>query len=820
MIKKLSLAAVAAFVLAPAAHAQWTYRYPKLDDFGHQIYLEQHELPALGYGPTDPAPSPDGTSLAFAAQGWIWLLDFESGVAKRLTTAAGVDARPRWSPNGRQLTFVRDSGSDTAVIVHDVATGKEQVIDTPTIDLDPEFSDDGRYLFYTSGVGGSLSVWRQHLASGVEEQLTEYDQVERNVRRLPGGDGIVYLHGSGAHRVIRERSFKGGQDRVVHAETLTYHLATDVHPDARVLVYAAPIDNQYHLWTLDLDDSRVTRRITSGTRYAMTPAFSHDGKLVYFAEPDGNRQFRIMVQSVWGGKPRAVEVGAWDYGTRTATLTVRATDADGEPATARVSIAGVDGHPVSYERDATYYDSQTGRHYFYVEGEAELTVPEGRYQITATRGPMAPVARDTKRVRVGRDNVFDVSFEPIWSGEGYASIDHHVHLNGDGHHPADHDDALRLLAGEALDQVAPMSWNRWERRIDEPLVGTVTERDGRAVVQGQEVRSHFHGHIGLVDVRQPFEPWFFGPSNPTLGNPNLTNGDVFTHAASTGAFPTYVHPLAADTDPFEDLDAARIPLELVSDGVLEGRMGLEIVCAWTSPLGNSQLWYRLLNIGQPIAAMSGTDSWVDFHRTPAMGTGRTYVRVGDAEPTPDAVLAGAAAGRSFVTTGPALEFTVGDSAPGDTIGNGKQAWQATLTSTVDIDVFEIVVNGEVVDTREGVIARTPKTMTGTVTLPEGGWVAARAYTSERQADAWPTMHARPFAHSSPVWIGEIGSTDPDAQADAAADLLLAIGHAERRAQEAYGDRDMSRLFARFLEARRKLGPMLKEQPLNTIMGAR
>ena len=110
MIKKLWLAALAAVVLAPAAHAQWAYRYPKLDDFGHQIYLEQHELPALGYGPTDPAPSPDGTSLAFAAQGWIWLLDFESGVAKRLTTAAGVDARPRWSPNGRQLTFIRDIG--------------------------------------------------------------------------------------------------------------------------------------------------------------------------------------------------------------------------------------------------------------------------------------------------------------------------------------------------------------------------------------------------------------------------------------------------------------------------------------------------------------------------------------------------------------------------------------------------------------------------------------------------------------------------------------------------------------------------------------
>lgn len=822
MSLRYAAAALTAALISLPAGAQWENRYPKLDDFGHHVYLEQHELPAFGHGPTDPAPSPDGTSLAFAAQGWIWRLDLESGVAKRLTSGTGVDARPRWSPNGKRLAFVRDSGSDTAIVVLDIARGRETVIDTPTIELDPEFSANGKYLFYTSGVGGSLSVWRRHLRSGEDEQLTAWNQVERNVRRLPDGKGILYLHGSGAHRVIRAREFKSGKDRVVHAETLTYHLSADVHPEARVIVYAAPIDNAYHLWTMDIDDPRVTRRISSGNRYAMTPAFSHDGEIVYFVEPDRNRQFRLMRQSVWGGRAGPVEIERWDYGAATGTLTVRATDGDGEPVTARVAIAGVDGHPVSYDRDATYFDSQTGRHYFYVEGEATLTVPVGRYQVTAARGPMAPVARQTRQVRRGRDTEFELRLTPLWAGEGYASVDHHVHLNGDGHHPSDHLDALRLLEGEALDQVAPMSWNRWERRIDEPLVGRETTRGRHSVMQGQEVRSHFHGHIGLLQVSKPFEPWFFGPKNPTLGNPNLTNGDVIAHADATGAFATYVHPLVVDSDPFDDLDAAGIPLELVSDSVLAERIGLEIVCAWTSPLGNAELWYRLLNIGQPVAAMSGTDSWVDFHRTPAMGTGRNYVRIGDAEPTTDNVLEAAIAGRGFVTTGPALVFSIGEgSRPGDVVDTGAQPWQATLTSTVDIDVFEVVVNGEVVERRDGVTAGKPRTYEGTVELPEGGWVAVRAYASERRSDAWPSMHLRPFAHSSPVWIGRVGSTDAVAQQRAAADLLRAVAHAERRAQEAYIDRDMSRLFARFLAARKKLGGMLPPDIMNaTTIGSR
>ncbi|MEX2478119.1 MAG: hypothetical protein WD357_06755, partial [Gracilimonas sp.] len=245
------------FVALPKAHGQWTNHYPKLDDFGHHTYLEQHELPILSHGPKDPAPAPDGETLAFAAQGWIWLMDLETGQATRLTNGPGVDSRPRWSADGDQLAFVRDTGDDTSIALIDVESGNEQIINTPAIDLDPEFSADGRYLFYTSGESGSLELRRHHLEVSTVDTLTDLPQVVRNTRRLADGSGILYMHGAGAHRVLRERNFVEGTDHIVHGETLTYHLTADAHPKQRLIVFSAPIDNDYHLWTMDLDDTRV-----------------------------------------------------------------------------------------------------------------------------------------------------------------------------------------------------------------------------------------------------------------------------------------------------------------------------------------------------------------------------------------------------------------------------------------------------------------------------------------------------------------------------------------------------------------------------------
>ena len=169
-----------------------------------------------------------------------------------------------------------------------------------------------------------------------------------------------------------------------------------------------------------------------------------------------------------------------------------------------------------------------------------------------------------------------------------------------------------------------------------------------------------------------------------------------------------------------------------------------------------------------------------------------------------------------MTTGPALLFELDDGArPGDVTAPGRRGWQARLASTADVDVVEVIVNGQVVETASGVQAGETRQLRGELTLPEGGWVAIRAYSAERQEDAWPTMHARPFAHSSPIWINRVGSTEQDARVRAAGDLLRAVEASIEAFDDAYGEVPTPRLDARLDAARGVLVQMRNPAPATT-----
>jgi TolB protein len=311
----------------------------------------------------------------------------------------------------------------------------------------------------------------------------------------------------------------------------------------------------------------------------------------------------------------------------------------------------------------------------------------------------------------------------------------------------------------------------------------------------------------MIGATKAFQPWFFGPTTPVYGNRDLHNGLVNPFAKAQGALATYLHSVGDDSDPFADLAANELPYELVVDGVLSDGIGLELVCQWTSPLGTAHAWYRFLNIGRVMPATAGTDMMANFYRAPAIGTARAYVPTTGARGGFSAALEQVRSGKGFVTTGPALLFSVGNKDPGSVVADGVHDWSIDLVSVRPVGRVEIVVNGAVVETLDSFAGNGRKRFSGKVTLPKGGWVAARAIGGET---GWPIMSFTHFAHSQPLWINRVGSTDPAAARAAARDLLKALSYSEGKFAESYGKGVPPGLVARMVEARRRLAKMAAE----------
>jgi Tol biopolymer transport system component len=133
-----------------------------------------------------PTWSPDGRQIAFSAlsRGYsdLWVMDVESGAARRLTDDAFGDVQPSWSPDGRRLVFVTDRFSSSLetlqfgeyeLAVMDVASGRSARLATfdGTRHNSPQWSRDGS-IYFIAYPDGVPDVYRLGSEGGTPARVT------------------------------------------------------------------------------------------------------------------------------------------------------------------------------------------------------------------------------------------------------------------------------------------------------------------------------------------------------------------------------------------------------------------------------------------------------------------------------------------------------------------------------------------------------------------------------------------------------------------------------------------------------------------------
>jgi hypothetical protein len=743
----------------------------------HAVPLAQR-----AFGGIHPALSPDGRTIAVSYQGAVCRLPRTGGILTALTRDEGWDVEPAWSPDGRQIAYVNAPGfhlgSLRLISAEDGAPIRLPVLVAARRNL--QFDPTGRRilgLFAHSGQPDWLQWYTLETGALEPVTITGLEPHQRNNFEWalsPDGSTIFLVtfqdrpntqggdHGPATDLWLVPAA--GGAVRpLARWPARIYRACWDADGSAVIVVTDRGVA-QNDLWRIPLAQPLAgATKLTSGQADEASPSVSTDGHWLLHTDNRDGATALVALNNVTAER-RDVAIERIDYREPTGELELSVRDRDGSaPAVARVSLRRIGGKfhfPLG-----TRYRFTGGTGNFYVNGQARLSLPAGRYLVQGWHGPeyrwhkeeIEITANDRRRVNLDLHRWIDLPSLGWYSGEN------HIHANyGYGAWRHDVRSVREQCEGEDLHVANVLVANTdGDGVLDRDLFLGRPDPSStpRCILYwNQEFRSTIWGHMTLGNLNQLVEPLFTGFKDTTNPWDVPANAEIARRARAQGGTVSYTHPAEKPDLLYDGTYAAKV---LPVDAAL-GLIDTLDVMGWGYE-GACALWYRILNCGFRIPAAAGTDVFLNRIPSAPPGWGRCYVKV-DGPLTYEKWIEGQKAGRSFVTTGPVLDWSVDGRQPGDRIRldvpRGVRV-RARAQSQAAITELQVILNGSVVRTVAATSRVTELNIDETVEIATSGWIAIRCVGGNATGFGEPSRGA----HSNPIYF-EMPGRPFDARADA------------------------------------------------------
>lgn len=263
-----------------------------------------------------PAPSPDGSVIAFSWQGDIWLVPSSGGEARRLTANPAADRHPVFSRDGRWIAFAssRYGSYDVFVLPVDGAAPPARLTFASMDDIPVDFTPDGRAVLFVSRRAESIR-WMPALYTvpiGGGTPALAQPALGQTAAYSPDGRSLVFVRG--ATKWTR-RGYRGAANRDLWLRTpegsyrqLTTFDGDDDDPSwvfGGGIAFLSARSGRKNVFVLDPDSGKITQLTDHQGSDVRAPRAAADGSLIAYELGDG-----LWTVTPGGGKPTRLSITA------------------------------------------------------------------------------------------------------------------------------------------------------------------------------------------------------------------------------------------------------------------------------------------------------------------------------------------------------------------------------------------------------------------------------------------------------------------------------------------------------------------------------